>query len=268
MKIKGIVLAGGSGTRLYPLTKALNKHVLPVYDRPMIYYPIQSLVQAGITDIILVAGGNHIGQFIDLLGDGSELGCTIDYVVQSKPGGIAEALSLTQPHVGDNPMVVILGDNIFMEDITPFVEEFKKATFGRFAFDKNRQCHVVCSEVKGSEAVNYGVLSHGQGDEEQNKSYGQTYITEKPKFPLKEPDKLFKAVTGLYMYTPDVFKMIGLLEPSDRGELEVSDLNDMYASTGDLTYSITSKLWLDCGVSIDHMLECGALMKINKLREL
>lgn len=272
--VKGIVLAGGMGTRLYPLTKVSNKHTLPVYDRPMIYYPIQSLVKAGINDIILVTGGNHMSQFIDLLGDGSDLGCRLTYVVQQKPGGIAEAISLTQNLV-DDKLVVILGDNIFQDDIKPYVDEFLDSTKRRRTGDFFSKCHVVCTEVPGHEAVNYGVLSHGGGirkDEQEDKDIeeiqkenGQVYITEKPNFVLKYPERMFKVVTGLYMYTYDVFGKITKLKPSARGELEVSDLNDMYAARGNLTYSVTKGLWLDAGVSIDNMLECSLAVKNSKL---
>jgi len=264
--MKGVVLAGGTGSRLHPLTKSINKHCLPIYDQPMIYYPIESLVKARITEIILVAGGNHMSQFIDLLGDGSELGCSISYVAQMQPGGIAEAISLVEPFVDRDKICVILGDNIFIDDITPFVEDFKThlTRSGDHFWDMNTSvCHLVCKEVNGRDAVNYGVLSHGAGDEELNKVHGQTYITEKPAFTLKKPFAKFKAVTGLYMYTPDVFKKIKMLTPSDRGELEVSELNDMFASCGDLSYSITKGPWFDCGVDIDHMLEVA-----NEIREL
>ncbi len=263
----GVVLSGGMGTRLHPLTKSINKHCLPIYDQPMIYYPIRSLVEAGITDIILVTGGNCMSQFIDLLGDGSELDCNISYVAQMKPGGIAEAISLVEPFV-DKEICVILGDNIFTDDIKPFVDEFKKQVKYNEQcilcnIDNHPHCHVVCKLVPGHEAVNYGVLSHGEGNEEQNKAHGQIYITEKPTFPLKEPNRMFKGVTGLYMYTYDVFKKIKMLTPSPRGELEVSELNDMYCSTADLSYSITKGDWYDCGINIAHLLEVA-----NKIKEL
>lgn len=266
--MKGIVLAGGTGSRLFPLTKSINKHCLPVYDRPMIYYPIQTLVKAGINDIILVAGGNHMSQFIDLLGDGADLDCSISYVAQMQPGGIAEAISLVAPFIDDEEeIVVILGDNIFAQDISPFVKAFMAPArligYGGRTI-KDNHCHVVCTTVPGSEAVNYGVLVHeNAGIPELD--HGQIYITEKPQFPLKTPDEQFLAVTGLYMYTADVFSKIKTLKPSDRGELEVSDLNDLYASNGNLTYSVTDELWLDCGVDIDHMLECG--QKVKELKK-
>jgi glucose-1-phosphate thymidylyltransferase len=266
--MKGVVLAGGTGSRLHPLTKSINKHCLPVYDRPMIYYPIQSLVDAGIDDIVVVAGGNHMSQFIDLLGDGSDLNCNISYVTQMKPGGIAEAIALVEPWVEGQPFCVILGDNIFVEDISDFVYSFGVRVHGRNTFvndiNKISLCSVMCIKVPGRDAVHYGVLSHRSGpggDEEQAELNGQLYITEKPEFPAKEPDRLFKAVTGLYAYTPDVFNKIKELKPSARGELEVSDLNDMYAASGDLVYSVTSEPWFDCGVDISHMLEVANRMK-------
>ncbi len=266
----GVVLAGGMGTRLFPLTKSINKHCLPVYDRPMIYYPIQTLVEAGITDIILVAGGNHMSQFIDLLGDGSELNCNISYVTQMKPGGIAEAISLVEPWVEGQPFCVILGDNVFIENIEDFVEDFQMKVLGMNSFVKDinkiSQCGVMCIEVPGTEAIHYGVLHHGNGmhsTDEQAKAHGQIYITEKPKFPLKSPDKMFKVVTGLYMYTPDVFIKIKELKPSTRGELEVSDLNDKYAAEGNLIYSVTTTPWFDAGVCCNHLLEVS-----NEIRDL
>lgn len=268
--MKGVVLAGGTGSRLHPLTKSINKHCLPVYDQPMVYYPIQSLVEAGITDIVVVAGGNHMSQFIDLLGDGSELDCKISYVTQMKPGGIAEAISLVEPWVEGQPFCVILGDNIFLEDLKNFVEDFRIKVIVKNAFvrdiNKVSQCGVMCIEVTGTEAVHYGVLSCGggvHGDEEHAKSNGQIYITEKPEFPLKTPYKMFKAVTGLYMYTPDVFIKIKELKPSARGELEVSDLNDKYAAEGNLIYSVTNEPWFDAGVCCNHLLEVS-----NEIRDL
>lgn len=265
--MKGVVLAGGTGSRLFPLTKSINKHCLPIYNRPMIYYPIQTLVKAGIKEIILVTGGNHMSQFIDLLGDGSDLNCHISYVAQMKPGGIAEAISLVGPFIDDEEdIVVILGDNVFEEDITPFVNEFtsKSRWVHQGHTEKENHCHVVCVPVPGREAVNYGVLTHkNAGDPELD--YGQIYITEKPTFPLKTPDEMFLAVTGIYMYTADVFSKITALKPSDRGELEVSELNDLYAMNGQISYSVTDKLWLDCGVDIDHMVECTLKLKeLNK----
>lgn len=264
--MKGIVLAGGTGSRLHPLTKSINKHCLPVYDRPMIYYPIQSLVEAGISDIILVAGGNHMSQFIDLLGDGSELDCNISYVAQMEPGGIAQAIALVEPFINLEPICVILGDNIFLTNLKDFVTSYKEkySYFEYGPFDNNSisLCSVMCKEVTKGEAVNYGILSHGAGDEEQNKANGKTYIYEKPTWPYTRPDgTMFKAVTGLYIYSPNVFELIASLKRSNRGEYEVSELNDIYASQGDLIYSVTDEPWYDCGVDIDHMIEVSNKMK-------
>ena len=260
--MKGIVLAGGTGSRPFPLTKSINKHCLPVYDRPMIYYPIQTLVEAGITDIILVAGGNHMSQFIDLLGDGSDLKCNISYVAQMEPGGIAQAIALVEPFVNNEPICVILGDNIFVESISGLIERFEKKTphANWNLNDQYELCAVMCYLVIGTEAVNYGILSHKHAGD-PNLDYGQIYVIEKPRFPLRSPDDMYKAVTGLYIYTPDVFDKIRTLVPSERGELEVSQLNDKYAMNGNLIYSITTDDWYDCGVDIDHMLEVSNKIK-------
>jgi len=258
----GVVLAGGMGTRLHPLTKSINKHCLPIYDRPMIYYPIQSLVQAGISDIVLVTGGNHMSQFIDLLGDGSDLDCNISYVAQMQPGGIAEAISLVEHITRTEDICVILGDNIFKEDLSNAIMKFLNTIVkhNNVAYDKISLCQLMCYSVPAAEAINYGILTH-KNDAEYELDYGQIYITEKPSFPLKNPDKMYNAVTGLYMYTCDVFNKIKNLKPSARGELEVSELNDMYASDGNCRYDITNESWIDCGVSIDHLLECSNMMK-------
>ena len=241
--MKGVVLAGGTGSRLYPLTKSINKHCLPVYDRPMIYYPIQSLVAVGITDILLVTGGNHMSQFIDLLGDGSDLGCNINYACQMKPGGIAEALSLAEDHVGTDSVCVILGDNIFNEDIQPWKFMFEWHT----GVPCRECCHLVCKPV--DEPQNYGVLTDDGMDIE---------IVEKPENPESD-----LCVTGLYFYSNDVFEKIKKLTPSHRNELEVTDLNNLYGKANRLFYSITKEEWYDCGVDIDHMLEVA-----NKVKEL
>lgn len=243
--MKGVVLAGGSGSRLGNLTKALNKHMLPIYDRPMIYYPIQSLVEAGITDIIIVTGGNHASQFVEALGDGSQFGCSLTYAYQTKAGGIADALSLAESFVGDDKVCVILGDNIFKESIKRFKDVFYRSEHGRYAGDFTSKCHVVCKVV--SDPENYGVLTD---------TGNSIHITEKPKKPLTN-----LAVTGIYFYTNDVFDKIKTLTPSNRGELEVTDLNNSYESDGCLEYSITDKEWYDCGVDIDHMLEVANNIK-------
>ena len=261
--MKGVILAGGTGSRLMPLTKIANKHLLPVYDRPMICYPLASLVKAGITDIMIVSGVEHAGQFIEFLGDGSEYGANIIYGCQTKAGGIAEAIMVAKSFVGKDPMCVILGDNIFGEDIKPWANKFKDSLYvpvpEGYPFDPlpPQQCHLVCKEVPITEAKNYGVLS------DDGAGYGNIHIIEKPNYltnGVYTKDTAL-AVTGLYFYTADVFHKIKQLKPSERGELEVSTLNDMYAASGDLKYSVTNGVWHDCGVDLDHLLYTGNEMQ-------
>lgn len=216
--------------------------MLPAYDRQMICYPIESLVKAGIQDIMIVTGKEHSGQFIDLLGDGSEYGANISYGCQMRPGGIAEALNVAKSFIGDNNVCVMLGDNIFEDDITPFKHEFISS------YDiGDTRAHVVCKKV--DEPQHYGVLTD---------SNNSIYIEEKPKNPTSN-----LAVTGLYFYTVDVFERIKKLTYSERGELEITDLNNSYAQQNKLSYSITTGRWWDCGVSIDHLLDVA-----NEIREM
>ena len=265
MSIKGVVLGGGTASRLLPLTKSLTKHCLPVYDRPMIYYPIQSLVKAGITDIMLVTNPEFMQQYIDLLGSGEDLGCNIVYGCQMKAGGISQALLVAESFVGCDDCCVILGDNIFEDDIKPWVDKFNKTAYfavpDDYLFDAPRQehCHVVCKPVPVSEASNYGVLS------DDGSGYGQIHIVEKPNYLTNgnyDKDTAL-AVTGLYLFTKDVFDRIRELKPSARGELEVSDLTDRYAGAGELSYSITDGKWFDCGINVDELLNVA-----NEIREI
>ena len=246
--MRGVVLAGGSGSRLHPLTKVINKHCLPIYDRPMVYYPIQSLIEVGIRDILLITGGNHMSQFVELLGDGSELGCNITYKCQMESGGIAEAILLAETFVGDDDCCVILGDNIFFDSLQSFINTFNSSPNGRHPRDFISKCHVVCKPV--DEPEHYGVLFDYGTDIE---------IIEKPSY--SESDL---CVTGVYFYTSDVFEKIRSLTYSDRGELEVTDLNNLYALDNTLGYSITGGDWWDVGVSIDHMLKVSNEIKTTK----
>jgi glucose-1-phosphate thymidylyltransferase len=241
--MRGIILAGGTASRLLPLTKNCNKHLLPIYNKQMICYPIKSLVNANITEIMIVSGKEHSGQFIELLGDGSEYGAKIVYGCQMRAGGIAEALMVAKEFVGDKSVCVILGDNIFQESILSHKLDFISSdSLGE------SHAHVVCAIV--DEPQHYGVLSETDEGIE---------IVEKPKEP-----KTRLAVTGLYFYSSDVFDMAKLLKYSARGELEVTDLNNAYAKKHKLTYSITNGIWIDCGVSVDHLLECGNTVKEMK----
>ena len=229
--MKGIILGGGLGTRLYPLTKITNKHLLPIYDSPMIYYPLHTLVEAGIDEVLLVTGGNSAGEFLRLLGDGRKFGLkTLAYTYQEKEGGIAHAISLCSEFVGSDKFVVILGDNVLDGSITPAVHKF----------EKEEGAKILLKEV--SNPSDYGVPVI-EGDRIKE-------VVEKPKVPPSN-----YAVIGVYMYTPQVFEIIHKLKPSSRGELEISDVNDWYAKNGELSYEIFNGWWGDAGVSVDTLLE-------------
>ena len=240
--MKGVILAGGTGSRLYPLTKVTNKHLLPVYDRPMLHYPVEMMVEAGITDIMIVSGGNHIGDIFENMGDGSDFGANFYYSVQPRPDGIAGALSLARWYVGDEPFVVCLGDNIFGDSIKRSVENWEmNLKMG------NKHAVVYVKEVEHPEE--YGVLSFDGPD-------GDLRIVEKPKEPVGN-----LAVTGLYMYPPDVFEFIDGLEPSARQELEITDVNNMYISQKRLEYDVVEGLWLDAGESIDALYDASVAVR-------
>ncbi|MEW6614380.1 MAG: sugar phosphate nucleotidyltransferase [Thermodesulfobacteriota bacterium] len=222
--MKGIVLAGGLGTRLYPLTKVTNKHLLPVHDKPMIYYPIQALVNAGIDDILIVTGGNNAGDFLKLLGNGKEFGLRhINYTYQEGEGGIAAALALAEFFADDNKICIILGDNIIEKNIINAVEAFKKQKDG---------AKILLKDVPDPERF-------GVPEIHNDKIIG---IEEKPKKP-----KSRYAVTGIYMYDRTVFDIIKTLKPSDRGELEITDVNNTYIERDKMTYEILDGWWTDAG---------------------
>ena len=232
--MKGLVLAGGLGTRLHPLTKITNKHLLPVYDRPMIFYPLQTLVNAGIKDIMIVTGGNSAGEFLRLLGNGKEFGLKhLNYTYQEKEGGIAQAVGLAEHFAEGERIAVILGDNIIERNIVQAVTEFKRQKSG---------AKIMIKKVKNPQ--DYGVA-----ELKGNKIVG---IVEKPKRPKSE-----YAVLGIYMYDNQVFDMIRALKPSRRGELEITDVNNAYIRNGNLTYSVLRGYWADAGASIDALLEAN-----------
>jgi len=238
--MKGLVLAGGLGSRLNPLTKITNKHLLPVYDRPMIFYPIQTLVNAGIKDIMIVTGGNNAGDFLRLLGNGREFGLKhLNYTYQEREGGIAEALGLAEHFAEGERMVVVLGDNIIEWNIVDAVKEFKRQRSG---------AKIMIKKVKNPK--DYGVA------ELEGKNI--VNIVEKPKKP-----KSNYAVLGIYMYDNEVFDIIKTLKPSRRGELEITDVNNAYIKRGDLTYSVLEGFWADCGASIDALLEANDFVAKN-----
>lgn len=230
--MKGVVLAGGLGTRLRPLTSITNKHLLPVYDQPMIFYPIKTLTEAGIRDVILVTGGSSAGDFLRLLGDGTSFGLkTLNYAYQVNEGGIAEAIGLTETFIGKDKFVVILGDNLFEESLRPYIEKFEKQKEG---------ARILLKKVENPS--DYGVAELSG-----NKVIS---IEEKPGKP-----KSNYAVTGVYMYDEYAFSIINGLEPSARGELEVTDLNNAYLKKGFLNADILNGWWSDAGSSIDGFLQ-------------
>lgn len=220
--MKGVVLAGGLGTRLYPLTYATNKHLLPVFNQPMVFYPIQTLVRAGITEVLVVTGGPHAGHFVRVLKNGKELGLKhLEYAYQEKEGGISEALSLAEDFVDNDSVCVILGDNCTDADIKKDIKNFDT---GAKIFLK-----------KVPDPERFGVP-------EFDKNKKIIKIIEKPKNPPSD-----FAVTGLYVYDKFVFDKIRTLKPSKRGELEVTDVNNIYLEEGKLTWSILNGYWRDAG---------------------
>jgi glucose-1-phosphate thymidylyltransferase len=222
--MKGIILAGGLGTRLHPLTKVTNKHLLPVHDKPMIYYPIESLINAGIRDILIVTGGNNAGDFLKLLGNGSDFGLEhINYTYQVGEGGIAEALGLARYFAGDDRICVVLGDNIIERNFVAAARAFEEQESG---------ARILLKEVPDPERFGVAVL---EGEKVLR-------IEEKP----KEPKSNY-AVTGIYMYDNTVFDIISTLKPSDRGELEITDVNNAYIERGDLRWDILEGWWTDAG---------------------
>jgi len=222
--VKGVVLAGGLGTRLYPLTRITNKHLLPVFDKPMIFYPIQTLVNAGIQDILLVTGGQDAGDFLRLLGNGKDFGLKhINYTYQEGEGGIADALRLAEHFADGQKICVVLGDNLIETNILAACEKFEK---------QERGAHIILKEVPDPERFGVPVFENGR----------IVRIEEKPKDP-----KSRYAVIGIYMYDGTVFDRIRKLKPSARGEFEITDVNNQYLEEGTLTYSILEGWWTDAG---------------------
>ncbi len=246
--MKGIVLVGGLATRLYPLTKITNKHLLPIYDKPMVYYPLQALVNAGIRDIMLVTGGNNAGDFLRLLGNGHEFGLEhLHYTFQENPtGGIAQAVGLAEHFADDDKVVVILGDNVIEKNIKAAVEEFRRQPEG---------AKIILTEVEHPE--HYGVPVF-DGDR-------IVAIEEKPDKP-----KSNYAVIGIYMYDSQVFDIVKTLKPSKRGELEITDVNNAYIRQGTMTYNILDGWWGDCGATYDELFRVSSLVAetgANKMDE-
>jgi glucose-1-phosphate thymidylyltransferase len=227
--LKGVVLAGGLGTRLDPLTRITNKHLLPIYDKPMIYFPIETLVNAGITDILIVTGGRNAGDFLRLLGNGKEFGLKhINYTYQEGEGGIAEALGLAEHFAEGHRVCVMLGDNIIEGNIIEAAQNFRAQPAG---------ARILLKEVPDAERFGVAEID---GDR-------IIRIVEKPKHP-----KSNYAVTGIYMFDATVFQKINQLEPSARGELEITDVNNLYIEDGTMTFSTLEGWWTDAG-TIDSL---------------
>lgn len=239
--MKGVVLAGGLGTRFDPVTRVVNKHLLDVFDDPMIFFPIRSLVQAGITDLVLVTGA-ELAQFERLLGTGSELGVNISYAQQSGELGIADALAKARPFVGDEKIVVILGDNIFQDDLGPFVKSFEQQARG---------AKLLLKRVGTEDAMRFGVATFDEDDR-------LTAVVEKPVDP---PSDL--VIAGCYMYDSAVFSIIDGLEPSARNELEITDVNNAYIARGEATYEVLAGYWTDAGTP-PSKLKASILVALGK----
>ena len=230
--MKGVILAGGSGTRLHPLTRITNKHLLPIYDRPMVTYAIEALVGAGVTELMLVTGGTHAGEFFRLLGNGHEHGVDrLFYAYQEKPGGIAEALGLTERYVERDRVIVMLADNVLESSLRGPVENFRAQESGARILlareeDPAHLRHLGVPELDGAGRVQR--------------------IVEKP----EEPPSAF-AVTGIYFYDETVWDVLPTLQPSGRGELEITDVNNWYVERGEMEYDVLDGFWGDAGESID-----------------
>ncbi|MEK6321957.1 MAG: sugar phosphate nucleotidyltransferase [Acidobacteriota bacterium] len=234
--MKGIVLAGGLGTRLAPLTRVTNKHLLPVFDQPMVHYPIRTLVGAGITEILIVTGGNSAGDFLKLLRNGAEFGLhRLHYAYQEGEGGIAAALGLAEHFADGEPVCVVLGDNILEKSIAPFVKKFRHQGSG---------AKILLSEVTDPERFGVPVFQDGS----------VVRIEEKPEDP-----KSHFAVIGVYLYDNRVFEIIKTLKPSGRGELEITDVNNAYIESGDLSWDVIEGWWTDAG-TFDSLLKASILV--------
>ncbi|MBN2180315.1 MAG: NTP transferase domain-containing protein [Sedimentisphaerales bacterium] len=223
MKLRGVVLAGGTGSRLMPLTKVTNKHLLPVGQKPMIFYPIEKMTSIGIEEILIVTGIDHMGDVVNLLGSGKDFGCRFTYKVQDQAGGIAQALSLAENFADNQPIVVILGDNIFKNSIKSYAGKF---------MDQKNGARILLKHV--SNPQRFGVVEI-IGDK-------VVAIEEKPKRPKSD-----FAVIGVYFYDPSVFDIIRTLKPSARGEYEITHVNEAYIARGQLAYDILDGWWTDAG---------------------
>jgi glucose-1-phosphate thymidylyltransferase len=242
--MKGVILAGGTGTRLHPLTRITNKHLLPIYDRPMVTYAIEALVRAGVGELMLVTGGTHAGEFLRLLGNGHEYGIErLSYAYQDQAGGIAEALGLAERFVDGEPVVVMLADNVVERSLRPAVESFRR---------QERGARIILSRVEEPEHLRHLGVPELDGD-------GRVVrIFEKP----ADPPSPY-AVTGIYFYDAAVFEVIPTLRPSGRGELEITDVNNHYVQAGQMEYDVLDGFWGDAGESIDAYYEVNDFVRAH-----
>lgn len=236
--MKGIVLAGGKGTRLLPLTKVINKHLLPVYDRPMVFFPIQTLVDCGIKEILLISNPQQMGDFFSILGHGDEFDAEISYAVQDRPYGIAHALSFAQSFVAGEQMALILGDNIFFEPPRAGIKKFVHQKKGGRVYLK-----------KVNDPQHFGIAKFDH----------QKRLISLLEKPLHPPSTF--AVVGLYLYNPDVFAVIEKINPSHRGELEITDVNNFLAREGNLSYENLKGQWIDAGSSLESLYKASTYVK-------
>lgn len=241
--MKGIILAGGNATRLQPLTKVTNKHLLPIYDKPMVYYPLEAMQKAGIEDVLLITGPNHAGQFLNLLRSGSEFDLRLSYAIQEEATGLSAAVSLAEDFADNEKVLVILGDNIFKHNLHNAVEDFEKQEKGAKVFAKEMPN---CKE--------YGVI-------ELDKNGKVISIEEKPENP-----KFNLAQTGIYMYDQQCFDFIKKLSPSERGELEITDLNNFYVQQGTMTCEVMQDWWVDAGTSFAELSRANQIVA-NELKK-
>jgi glucose-1-phosphate thymidylyltransferase len=242
--VKGVILAGGSGTRLHPLTRITNKHLLPIYDRPMVTYAIEALVGAGISELMLVTGGTHAGEFFRLLGNGHEYGIDkLFYGYQERAGGIADALGLAERFVDREPCVVMLADNVLERSIRPAAESFER---------QERGARILLARESDPEHLRHLGVPELDGD-------GRVVrIVEKPESPPSE-----YAVTGIYFYDGAVWDVVPTLEPSGRGELEITDVNNWYVEQGAMEYDVLDGFWGDAGESIDAYYAVNDYVRAN-----
>ncbi len=238
MNLRGVVLAGGTGSRLMPLTKVTNKHLLPVGQKPMIYYPIQKLISIGIEEILIVTGVEHMGDVVNLLGSGKDFDCRFTYKVQDQAGGIAQALALAENFADNQPLLVILGDNIFQDNLKSYAEKF---------IAQQKGARILLKQVSNPQRFGVAEIVNGK----------VTGIKEKPKEPKSD-----YAVTGIYFYDVRVFDIIRTLKPSTRGEYEITHVNDAYINKGQLAYDILDGWWTDAG-TFESLNRAGELVSEN-----